>query len=103
LVSSPSRSFSQSGAFTPADQTLISAGTTRPLAMPNLVVGDLDDLLARMDPHAQAVQLVERGLLEAGRQGRQHGGRRLDQVELDVALGVYPVEPVSDELARRVV
>src|SRR3954471_20581932 len=102
LLSSPSMPPRKSGAFTPADQTRISAGTTRPLA-PHLALRQLDHPLARADPHAETLQLVQRRLLQPLRQGREDGWGRLDQRDPDVPFRVDAVEGVGDELARRLV
>ena len=70
---------------------------------PHAVGHDLLDLGAHVHPHLEAGQQLARRLGQALGQLRQDARRGLDQVDLDVHVGIDAVEAVGDELARRLV
>ena len=103
LVSSPAMSFRKSAALTPAAQTTSSAGRTAAVGEPHAVGQHLGDLGAGVHLDAELAQQLRGGLGQALRQRRQHAVGGLDQVDLDVLVGIDAVEAVGHDLARRAV
>ena len=101
LVSSPAMSFRTSGALTPAAHTTSSAGMHAAVGQPHAVGAAPRRPWPRCAPRRRACAAALRVASDMRwRQRRQERGRGLDQVDLDVLLGVDAVEPVGDELAR---
>ena len=63
----------------------------------------LRDRRTRMHAHLEPFQQLGRRLGQPLGQLRQDAGRGLDQVDLDVHVGIDAIEAVGDELARRLV
>ena len=103
LVSRPAMSFSRSGALMPAAHTTSSAGISVPLASvtPSAVTS-----VTGVPVWTCTLRLASRlagGLRQPLRQRRQDARSGLDQVDLDVLVGVDAVEAVGHQLARGLV
>ena len=103
LVSSPSRSFRKSGAFTPADQTTSSEGMNSPLASTTPSARTSATRAPVRTSTPMRAQQVQRGVGNPLRQRRQDAGRRLDQHDVDVARRVDAVHAVGEHRAHRAV
>ena len=103
LVSSPAMSLSTSVALMPAAHTTSSAGMEVPLASVTPFGRHLHDARRGMDVHLEALEELGGGLRKPLRQRRENARRCLDQVDLDVLVGIDAVEAVGHQLARRLV
>ena len=75
----------------------------RAVGEPDAVLQHLRHRRSRMHAHLEPVEQPGRRLRQPLGQLRQDARRGLDQVDLDVHVGIDAVEPVGDELARGLV